>query len=151
MHTKTDASYGVIPFIQEQGEWRVLVIHQYGSAGDAYWGFPKGHAEAGESPEEAAIRELKEETGLALAKLDTDRTFVQEYTFMQGDVRIEKTVRYFLGYVGDMALRLQEKELKDARWCTPAEARNLLTHDGTKKMFDEAMEHIDRRLWKNAS
>ena len=85
METKADVSYGVIPVIKEAGEWKVFLINQYGSAGDVYWTFPKGHPESGESPTDAALRELQEETGIELSELLEDHTYTQQYTYVYGD------------------------------------------------------------------
>lgn len=144
MQIKTDVSYGVIPLFQtERGEWEVLVIHQYGSKGDVYWGFPKGHAELGEEPVEAARRELLEETAISDIKIDSSRSFTQHYTFVYCGTRIKKTVQYFVGYAGNKALTLQTKELKDAKWCSFTTARERLTHDATRKMFDEVVSYLN--------
>ena len=57
---KHEKSCGAICYTREEGAPRVLVIcHRYGG----HWAFPKGHVEAGESEEETAMREVREETG----------------------------------------------------------------------------------------
>lgn len=142
MRSKTDFSYGVIPLIKKEGEWQVLVIHQYGSKGDVYWGFPKGHAEEGESGTDAAVRELREETSMELVRLDSTRTFTQRYTFKHGESTIKKTVTYYIGYAASREVKLEERELKNAKWCSFSDAQKLLTHDGTKRMFDEVVEYV---------
>lgn len=143
MHTKTDASYGVIPlFKNDAGVWEVLVIHQYGSGGDAYWGFPKGHAEHGEVPVATARRELAEETGITGIEIDEAKTFALRYSFVHGDTHVEKTATFFIGVVSGKEMTLQAEELKDARWCTLTEARELLTHEGAKRMFDEVVSQL---------
>lgn len=148
MHTKDDLSYGVIPFIKnEEGKWETLVIHQFSSMrGDSYWIFPKGHPEEGESPEATARRELAEETGLTDIKLDTSRTFTQRYTFVHEGARINKSVTYYVGRSKTREVTLHPTELKEARWCSLAEARERLTHEGTKEMFDEVVKHLNASL-----
>ena len=62
---KHEKSCGAICYTREEGAPRVLVIcHRYGG----HWAFPKGHVEAGESEEETAMREVREETGTLRAQ-----------------------------------------------------------------------------------
>ncbi len=58
-----DESFGIVPLRRNANAWQVFLIqHKHGR----HWGFPKGHAESGEMPEDAAARELKEETNLEI-------------------------------------------------------------------------------------
>ena len=144
MRVTRDYSYGVVPLYRTERGWQVLVIHQYGSKGDAYWGFPKGHREHGERNVEAAKRELKEETGLS-ARLDTKQTFVQRYIFTHKNTTIHKKVTYYVGYAKDKKLTLQTKELADAKWCTFRSARELLTHEVSKDLLNEVWEYVSQK------
>ncbi|NJO79196.1 MAG: NUDIX domain-containing protein [Cyanobacteria bacterium RM1_2_2] len=55
-----DLSFGIVPLLQQNGEHLFLLVqHQAG-----HWSFPKGHAEADETPLQAACREFEEETGI---------------------------------------------------------------------------------------
>lgn len=143
MKPTQDYSYGVIPLYKQNDQWQVLLIHQYGSKGDVYWGFPKGYAEEGENGPKAAMRELMEETGLVVSDLETDHPFAQQYSFIHDGTTIEKTVTYYIGYPNKTEYTLQTEELADAKWCTLADARALLTHDGTKQMFDEVVAFVE--------
>lgn len=144
--TQTDVSYGVIPVRREAGEWRVLLIHQFSRhSKDAYWVFPKGHAEPGESPAAAARRELFEETGLTVATLDTDRPYSIEYTFSHDGVRIEKRVDFFIGTIEDPTYTLQADEVRDAGWFSFTEARERLTHEQPKMVLDAVATDLAAR------
>lgn len=137
METKDDRSYGVIPIIKDGNEWKVFLINQYGSAGDVYWTFPKGHAEGEESKEAAALRELEEETGIHLKGLREGLLFTQSYTFMHAGMLINKSVEYFVGEAAYADYRLQEEEVKEAGWFTFPDARDKLTFDAAKAMLFE--------------
>lgn len=138
MEGKQEVSYGygVIPVVKEAGGWQVFLIHQYGSAGDVYWTFPKGHAEEGETPEESARRELKEETGIVLASLDTTDLFEQQYSFQYEGRTITRIVTYFLGIAQSKDFVQQDEEIKEAGWFTFEEALNKLTYSDSKKMLE---------------
>lgn len=139
METKTDRSFGVIPYIYEKGEPKFLVIHQYSHwRGDSFWTFPKGHPEADESGTEAAMRELYEETGLTLRSLNTEHPILISYSFVHERTRIEKTVTLYLGNVIATPMSLQESEIHDAKWCTYETAYELLTHENAKQVLEKA-------------
>lgn len=142
MPIKHDISYGVLPFIKEGNEWKVFLIHQYGSSGDVFWTFPKGHPEEGESPEEAAQRELYEETGITLEQLHIDKAFEQSYTFRYKDSEIHKTVTYFLGIAATPDFSIQEDEVDAAGWFSVTEAQVQLTHDSAKALLTAAIAQL---------
>lgn len=138
MKIKKDASFGVVAFSEEAGEWKVFLIHQYGSGGDIFWTFPKGHPESGESPEEAAKRELFEETGMTIAELKTETPLIQTYQFKHGEELIDKTVTYFVGVADTMEYVLQADEVKEAGWFKVTDAKARLTHESARAIFEEA-------------
>ncbi len=63
-------------------------------AGGERWQLPKGHVEPGESEEQAAVREVREETGVTGRPLE--RLPEIEYWFVQAGQRVHKQVDYFL-------------------------------------------------------
>jgi 8-oxo-dGTP pyrophosphatase MutT (NUDIX family) len=98
----------------------ILVVHR-----PAYddWSFPKGKLEPGESEEEAAIREVEEETGLQ-CRLDREVATTQ-YRDARGR---QKTVRYWL--MTPIGGRLEAaNEVDEVRFVTLAEAGELLTYE----------------------
>lgn len=144
MQNKNDISYGVIPFYNDGEEWQVFLIYQYGSTGDIFWTFPKGHPEPDEEPEAAAMRELTEETGLVLAALVDDITVSQSYSFQHDDLLINKHVTYYVGVVEQPDCTLQADEVKDAGWFSVAEATERLTYDSAKRLLREATTRLER-------
>jgi 8-oxo-dGTP pyrophosphatase MutT (NUDIX family) len=100
------------------------------------WTLPKGTPQAGETREATAIREVTEETGLAvrivrpLASID--------YTFVQHGTRIHKTVHYFLMEPVGGDLSRHDHEFEDVRWIRFAEAPALLTFDTERALVARA-------------
>lgn len=128
-------SYGIIPLKWDHSkkEWEVLLIQHHAG----HWAFPKGHANPHETPEEAAERELFEETGLTidryLSKDTLKDTLKENYTFFFQKKRIYKTVYYFIAQVkGEVVL--QQEEIKASRWIPLSEAAKYMTFQEGKNL-----------------
>src|SRR3954452_17158088 len=96
---------------------RILLVHRtkYDD-----WAFPKGKLEDGESWEDAALREVEEDTGLRCAL--GAYVGATHYELSEGT----KEVRYFLmSAIGDAT---PQSEIDDVRWVSPATARKLLSY-----------------------
>ncbi len=109
--------------------------------GGKRWGLPKGHVRRGEPAEEAARREIAEETGLAGDIVQHLATI--EYWFRAGKSRVHKYVDLFLlSYVsGEMVP--QQSEVDDARWFDLDEA---IAHASFKRER-EVLTRV-RDLWQ---
>lgn len=108
----------------------------------AYWGFPKGHLEKGESEEDAAVREVKEETGLVveiLEKID-DQKYI--FTHPQNGV-IAKTVTIFLMRYLQGEPTAQENELLELGWFSPNDALEILSFNTDKAMLKKALARVN--------
>ncbi len=128
-----ETSYGIIPLRKQTGEWKVLLVqHKKG----AFWAFPKGHPEPNETPLEAAVRELFEETGLKIKHLLRETPFQEVYTFARGEQLIQKQVFYFLAEV-EGQVTLQPSEIYDSRWVKVAEAATFITFPESQRICNE--------------
>ena len=103
---KTERSYGIIPLRRVAKGWEVLLV-KHASAG--FWGFPKGHANKGESPEQTAVRELCEETGLAPVRFLFERSFQEHYLYRKKEQLISKQVAFFVAEVSGEVSPQQEE------------------------------------------
>lgn len=97
------------------------------------WSLPKGHIEEGETPEQAAIREVAEETGITS---EIERSLgVIDFWFMAGGKRIHKTVHHFqFKEVGGL-LAAQESEVDEVGWFPLPEIIKLLAYPDEKKLI----------------
>jgi len=121
------AAGGLVHRRDEDGVEEILVVHR-----PAYddWSFPKGKLEAGESEEDAAAREVEEETGLR-CRLERE---LATTSYRDGRGR-PKTVRYWLMTpIG--GLLAAANEVDDARFVPVAEARRLLTYARDVELLD---------------
>jgi 8-oxo-dGTP pyrophosphatase MutT (NUDIX family) len=131
-------SFGVIPLMQQEGEWKVLLIlHKEGN----HWSFPKGRANPGESALETATRELKEETGLTVEKVLLAEPFSERYQFRRRGAPVLKTVHYFPALVSGV-LQLQEEEIRDAKWINIREALPLLSFKEARHILEELIKFL---------
>jgi len=118
------------------------------------WTFPKGKLLEGESFEEAALREVLEETGLE-CRIDAE---LPSLRYIDQDGR-RKVVRYWSMEALDGADLRPTDEVDEARWCTLAEAREMLSYDRDREILDaltayDAPAYLirhakagDRRAW----
>lgn len=126
-----DESFGIIPLSQKSGTWEVfLVQHKHGK----YWGFPKGHAEKDETPQQAALRELKEETNLQVIRFLQKEPLSEHYRFTVGHRRVFKRVSYYIAEVeGDILLQLNE--VQNGMWIGFPDAIDQATHLEAKSIL----------------
>lgn len=131
-----EESFGVIPLSKKSGEWKVFLIqHKKGR----YWGFPKGHAESGETAQETAFRELKEETNLDVVRCLQEEPFVEQYQFSKKGSRVEKRVAYFVAEV-DGKVKLQQEEIQGGIWVPFPEALTKVTHTEGRTILAQIAE-----------
>lgn len=127
-----EKSFGIIPVQKAKGKWQVFLIK---SRRSGHWGFPKGKPNPGETPADSAIRELKEETGLALERFLTKEPLLEQYEYFFKGKSIAKTVYYFPAIVHGR-IRLQSKEVVEGNWFPIQEAVAKITYPGTRQLCE---------------
>jgi len=118
---------------------KVLIVHRpkYDD-----WSFPKGKADPGESIEQTALREVREETGIEARIID--RLPSVRYAY-EGKERIPrpKIVHYFLMEPAGGSLAVNGYEIDQALWVEPKEALDRLTYDHDRKLLSDAIHQLE--------
>ena len=118
----------------------VAHVAMIATRGKTRWGLPKGAVSEGETSEQAALREVLEETGLTaeiIKPLDTI-----EYFFRAGDTLIRKRVDFYLmRYVGG-ELTPQLSEVDDVEWVEISQAISRASFDSERKLLESVLEDV---------
>lgn len=136
---KRERSCGAVVYRKKKGELEILLIcHKNGG----HWAFPKGHVEKGETDEETALREIREETGLQV-KLKTDFQASVAYS-PKPDVM--KDVIYFAAKAEkEVEVKAQEEELLGFCWLSPADAMQRVTYQNDKEILSAFLRYREEK------
>jgi ADP-ribose pyrophosphatase YjhB (NUDIX family) len=128
---------GLVVQDRPDGRWVLLIAHK-NAAGSIQWTLPKGRLEDGENLEAAAVREVREETGIDAEVIDKLGVIDYWFVWRPDAVRYHKYVHYFLmRYVGgDMAARDDEAEA--VAWVPFGEAVVRLAHANERALVRDA-------------
>ena len=130
-----EKSCGGIVYRKFNGNTEILLIKHIKSG---YWSFPKGHVENGETEEETAKREIKEETGIDVY---IDSGFRETVTYSpRKDAK--KEVVYFVARAKNYDYTPQLEEISEIRWVGIGQAHNLLVYDNDKLIVNKAKSFI---------
>jgi 8-oxo-dGTP pyrophosphatase MutT (NUDIX family) len=137
---RREFSAGGVVVRRLRGSWRMAAIRPAGKP-VGLWALPKGLVAPGEPPEEAAAREVAEETGVqarSLGKLGDVR-----YVYTWEGERVFKVVSFYLlryssGRLGDVPPE-HAHEVAEVRWLPLDEAPQLLAYKGEREMAAKAL------------
>jgi 8-oxo-dGTP pyrophosphatase MutT (NUDIX family) len=141
MTPKTATSAGAIILREIDRELKIALAQRRRPAKS--WALPKGHVEAGETLEQAALREVQEEAGLARVQLLAYLGQVRREVLKDG-ARVLKTVHYYLAY----ALPSSQPEIPTEvdydppGWFTPADVLKLLPYEQEKVLLREQLSNL---------
>jgi 8-oxo-dGTP pyrophosphatase MutT (NUDIX family) len=136
MQTRTEVSAGGVVYRRQDDAIEVALAARRTRRGDLAWGLPKGAIEAGESEEEAALREVLEETGLE-AEVESDLGQIRYFYVWEG-VRVRKRVRFFLMRATGGDVSKHDTEMEEVRWFPLRRAIKRATYRGERDVIERA-------------
>ncbi len=135
-----EISSGGVVVRRSAGGYEVCLVND-----GRYWGFPKGHVEPGETPETAAMREISEETGIALPALAIRAPLpLTEYVYRKpnGGPLVFKRVHHFIVEApSDAELHPDPAEIAEAAWFGFDDAEARLSFKNSVSVL-EAARHV---------
>jgi 8-oxo-dGTP pyrophosphatase MutT (NUDIX family) len=124
----------------------VALMARFNRGGKLEWCIPKGHLEQNETSEQAALREVFEETGLEAEIIE--HLGEVNYQFIQDGSKISKTVHVYLMQQtgGDLSFENDpHKEASELEWVQASELLARLSHGNEKRIAAKALELIEAR------
>ncbi|WP_337169389.1 NUDIX hydrolase [Gemmatimonas aurantiaca] len=131
---RLETSAGGVVYRLQNGQPYFLLIR------DSYrnWGFPKGHLESDEAPDTAAMREVREETGLAEVTLDGAIDTIDWFFRFRGRL-VHKVCHFFLMHTEAERTTPQRAEgITACRWVSFDEASELVSYANARDVLRRA-------------
>jgi len=132
--------------LSSDGSLRIAVIGRRNRGGRIDWCVPKGHPEGSETIEQAALREVAEETGLSAEIIEPLGSI--HYEFSTPTAIISKTVHHFLmkQVGGELTIENDpDHEAVDIRWISIALLADELTHENERRLALIVQEWVKRQ------
>lgn len=137
---KTETSCGAVIYTLVNNEPQYVLIESLTGA----WGFPKGHVEPGETEEQTALREIREEVGLQPTLLPGFR-LTDEYPLPEKPGTTKRVI-FFCAACERATLHPQPEELKSAAFLPYEETLQRLTYDSSRAILQSAHDFIRRTV-----
>jgi 8-oxo-dGTP pyrophosphatase MutT (NUDIX family) len=133
-------SAGGVVHRSSDGRVEIALVHR---RRPLLWALPKGTPDAGETLEETALRETREETGLRVELEEPIREIT--YVFVRGRTRFHKTVHFYLMRAVGGDLSDHDHEFDEVRWFPAGEALGVMTHATERAVVEDALHILGER------
>ena len=137
MASDSDSEFSAGGVVVRGGDCIVIVPTRRAADGSKVLALPKGHPDGEESAADAALREVREETGVDAVLVDTLGDI--RYWYMRGGRRIAKVVSFFLLEYVAGELEDHDHEVERAEWMPLETAARRLTYRGERDMAARAL------------
>ena len=138
LRTARATSAGGVVHRSIDGRIQVALVHR---RAPVLWALPKGTPDSGETTEETALRETREETGLEV-EIEAQLRSIR-YFFVRGTTRFHKTVHFFLMRPIGGSLEAHDAEFDEVRWIDLPEALAIMSHATERSVVEEAATLIE--------
>ena len=132
-----EKSCGAIVIYRNGDDYYTLLVRNHNGRN---YSFPKGHVEKGETEQQTAVREVKEETGLDIEIIDSFREVADYCPFG----RIKKRVVFFMAQTFSDKVTIQEEEIDSCIWVDLNEAHRRCTYENDLRVIRKAKENLDK-------
>ncbi len=139
-----EISAGLIIYKKDPGPGGLKFLLLY--HGRNYWNFPKGKLEPTEKSFVAALREVKEETGLGRNDLKFNQYFKtnEKFSFWRGKEKVFKVVTFYLAESRKKEIKISD-EHEGFGWFSASEAARILKHEGSRRVLKQAGDFLKKR------
>jgi 8-oxo-dGTP pyrophosphatase MutT (NUDIX family) len=136
VRTARAVSAGGVVLAELRPEAPVALVAHRSVRGTLQWTLPKGAQEQAETVEQAALREVREETGLEAELVGPLDTIDYWFVWAPERTRYHKFVHYFLMRAVGGDFSAHDHEMEDAAWFDPAEARRRMSFANERRLLD---------------
>lgn len=140
LRTARATSAGGVVHRRVDGRTEIVLVHR---RSPVLWALPKGTPDSGETIEETALRETREETGIEVEIEGRLRAI--RYFFVRGTTRFHKTVHFFLMRPVGGSPDLHDAEFDEVRWTSAEEALAIMSHATERSVVEEAVDALEGR------
>ena len=137
MKIRSERSAGGVVFRRTESGTEIALAARRTRRGELAWGLPKGMIEPDEQPDEAALREVREETGL-VAEIEEDLGSIS-YFYQWDDVGVRKSVRFYLMLATGGDVADHDHEMEEIRWFGAADAIKRATYRSEREVVEKAV------------
>ena len=140
METRSEVSAGGVVYRRTDDGVELALAARRTRRGELVWGLAKGAIEPDESDEEAAVREVREETGLE-AEVESDLGDIRYFYVWEG-VRVRKRVHFYLMHATGGDVADHDTEMEDVRWFPMRVARKRAAYRGEREVIERATAQL---------
>jgi len=140
MESRSEVSAGGVVYRREDDAIDLALAARRTRRGQLAWGLAKGAIEVGESVEQAALREVREETGLE-AEVEADLGDIRYFYVWEG-VRVRKRVHFFLMRATGGDVANHDSEMEDVRWFPMRTAIKRAAYKGEREVIERAAKRL---------
>jgi 8-oxo-dGTP pyrophosphatase MutT (NUDIX family) len=138
--SRSEVSAGGVVYRREEESIEIALAARRTRRGDLAWGLAKGAIEPGETEEQAAVREVLEETGLEV-DVESDLGDIR-YFYVWDGVRVRKRVHFFLMRMTGGDVQDHDTEMEDVRWFPLPSAVKRAAYQGEREVIERAVERL---------